>query len=74
MDPGGMQMECPAVIYAEVGFIKRRGLVGTYNITMMIVVIRVVGRGTHRIPKLFGMVGIVSANGDHFSTYFREFV
>ena len=53
---------------------KRRGFVGTFNITMMIVVIRVVERGTHRIPKLFGMVGIVSANSDHFSTYFREFV
>ena len=53
---------------------KRRGFVGTFNIIMMFVVIRVVERGTHRIPKLFGMVGIVSANGDHFSTYFREFV
>ena len=53
---------------------KRRGLVGTFNISMMIVVIRVVQRETHRISKLFGMVGIVSANGDHFSTYFREFV
>ena len=53
---------------------KRRGFVGTFNITMMIVMIRVVERGTHRIPKLFGMVGIVSANSDHFSTYFREFV
>ena len=53
---------------------KRRGFVGTFNITMMIVVIRVVERGTHRIPKLFGMVGIVSAYSNHFSTYFREFV
>ena len=53
---------------------KRRGLVGTYNITMMIVVIRVVERGTHRIPKLFSVIGIVSAYSNHFSTYFREFV
>lgn len=53
---------------------KRRGLVGTFNITMMIVVIRVVERGPHRIPKLFCVIGIVSANSDHFSTYFREFV
>ena len=53
---------------------KRRGLVGTYNITMMIMVIRIVERGTHRIPKLFSMVGIVSANGNHFSTYFCELV
>ena len=57
---------------------KRRGLVGTYNITMLIVVVSeggcLVGRGTHRIPKILGMVGIVSAYSNHFSTYFREFV
>merc|ERR1719268_5640 len=30
--------------------------------------------GWHRIPKLFSVIGIVSAYSNHFSTYFREFV